>query len=196
MDLGPGEIQALSYSFYIEAAATPMTAAEYVTYQTNLADKIRTAILADSSAPAMLQLAAANQTDWEDGYLQALEDTGQLRPADMPPAALAVPAISSLMSTIGAGILGGPAGQSIITTGNLDSFFSQVLSWYGNTPARTAARDRQARVRLIFNFRIRLISRPSRSRSVSHRAIRPPPRRIRTSPIFSASPGWRAKPSQ
>ena len=138
-DLSPGELEELSFTFYIEAAATPMTAAEYVTYQTNLADKIRTAILADSNAPAMLKLAAANQTDWEDGYLQALENTGQLRPADMPPAALAVPAISSLMSTIGAGILAGPAGQSIIAANNLDSFFSEVLTWYGNTPGATGS---------------------------------------------------------
>ncbi len=138
-DLTPGELEELSFTFYIEAAATPMTAAEYVTYQTNLADQIRTAILADNNVPAMLQLAAANQTDWEDGYLQALEDTGQLRPSDMPPAALAVPAISSLMSIIGAGILGGPAGQSIIAANDLDSFFSEVLTWYGNTPGATGS---------------------------------------------------------
>ena len=138
-DLTPGELEELSFTFYIEAAATPMTAAEYVTYQTNLADQIRTAILADSSAPAMVKLAAANQTDWEDGYLQALENTGQLRPSDMPPAALAVPAISSLMSIIGAGILGGPAGQSIIAANDLDSFFSEVLTWYGNTPGATGS---------------------------------------------------------
>ncbi len=138
-NLTPYEIEELSFPFHIEAAATPMTAAEYVTYQTNLADQIRTAILADSSAPAVLKLAAANQTDWEDGYLQALEDTGQLRPADMPPAALATPAVSSLMSVLGAGILGGAAGQSLISAGNLDAFFSQVLSWYGNTPAATGS---------------------------------------------------------
>ena len=137
-DLTPGELEELSFTFYIEAAATPMTAAEYVTYQTNLADQIRTAILADNNAPAMLQLAAANQTDWEDGYLQALEDTGSspLRHAAGRPG---LPAISSLMSIIGAGILGGPAGQSIIAANDLDSFFSEVLTWYGNTPGATGS---------------------------------------------------------
>ena len=49
-ELTPFELQSLSFTFYIEASATPMTAAEYVTYQTDLADQIRTAILADSGA--------------------------------------------------------------------------------------------------------------------------------------------------
>ncbi|HUB24490.1 MAG TPA: CARDB domain-containing protein, partial [Tepidisphaeraceae bacterium] len=131
-DLTPDEEAELGFSFYIEAAATPMTSAEYITYQTNEANTIRTAILSDPNAPQILQLAAADETNWDDAYLQALEDTGQLLPSDAPPQAQTSTAISSLMSIITAGLLGQPAGQSIIAAGNIDQFFAEVLSWYGS----------------------------------------------------------------
>ena len=78
-ELTPDEIQQLSFTFYIQAAATPMTAAEYVSYQKKQADTLRTNILADSTAPSALKQIAANQTTFENDYLAALAQAGQLR---------------------------------------------------------------------------------------------------------------------
>ncbi|MBL8482577.1 MAG: hypothetical protein JNJ60_10290, partial [Rhodocyclaceae bacterium] len=78
--------------------------------------------------------------------LAALEQAGLLRAVDVPPEVHANPVLVSLQSTLAAGILAGPAGQQIITGGNLVDFFNQVRLWYGEdgteiTPYITVKHD-------------------------------------------------------
>ena len=42
--------------------------------------------------------------------------------------------IVSLMGTLAAGVLAGPAGNQIVTSGDLVEFFEQVREWYGHDP--------------------------------------------------------------
>ena len=52
------------------------------------------------------------------------------------------PKIVSLMATLAAGILIGPAGKEIVSTGNLADFFERIRTWYGNNPGLLGARSR------------------------------------------------------
>ncbi|NEQ69481.1 MAG: APHP domain-containing protein, partial [Symploca sp. SIO2D2] len=54
------EIEDLAFEFYIYAAATPLSSAEYVDLQTERAEEIRLAILADEDAPQALTFAASD----------------------------------------------------------------------------------------------------------------------------------------
>ena len=118
----------LKFKFYIEAAATPMTAAEYVTYQTDTAEALRTKVLADPKAPSALVQLAADATTWDDAYLAALTQAGLLRAQDEPPAVSTSPQVDSFMAVINAGFLGGPSGpaQSLPAYRPADRFFGQV----------------------------------------------------------------------
>ena len=80
---------------------------------------------------------AADATNWTDLYLTALTQAGLLRPVDTPPEVRDNPLVTSLMATLASGLLAGPAGQPIITGGNLVQFFEQVRTWYGNDPTKT-----------------------------------------------------------
>ena len=55
---------------------------------------------------------------------------------DVPPQVQQNPDLVSLQATLAAGILAGPAGNQIITSGNLMDFFNQVQKWYGSNPAQ------------------------------------------------------------
>ncbi len=120
-----------AFAFHIMAAATPLTGAEFVAQQTAFAEQLRQAILKDPTAAPGLQILAADATNWDALYLTALSQAGILQPVDVPPAVRANPLVPSLIATLSAGILAGPAGQQIITTGNLTQFFAQVRTWYG-----------------------------------------------------------------
>ena len=138
-DLSDDELAQLSFKFFIQAAATPMTAAEFVAYQSNVALTLRTNILSDPNAPQALVLAAGDATTWTSAYLAALTDEGVLRPQDQPPGIRTTAQFTSLMGEISGGILVEPAGSSI-ATGDSDSlvtFFNDVRQWYGSNDAAT-----------------------------------------------------------
>ncbi|HWY88731.1 MAG TPA: pre-peptidase C-terminal domain-containing protein, partial [Gemmataceae bacterium] len=123
-----------AFAFNIVGAATPLTTAEFIAQQTQLAATLRTNILADPTASSALQTLAADATNWTDLYLEALTQAGLLRPVDVPPQVSQNPVLFSLQTALAAGILAGPAGKQIITSGNLVGFFNQVQQWYGSTP--------------------------------------------------------------
>jgi YD repeat-containing protein len=125
-----------AFQFHIMAAATPLTTAEFIAQQTQEAAALRAAILADPTASSSLQVLASNATSWTDLYLTALTQAGVLRPEDVPPAVHLDPDVQTLTATLAAGILAGPAGQTIITGGNLPAFFDQVIRWYGADPTQ------------------------------------------------------------
>ena len=102
------------------------------------ADALRTAILADSTAPTALENLAADQTTFEDLYLAGLEQAGELLPDGTTPPISQNPLIMSLMATLATGVLAGPAGSGIISSGNVSQFFSELLSWYGNNTDQIA----------------------------------------------------------
>jgi hypothetical protein len=126
-----------AFAFNIMGAATPLTRDEYIVQQTQLAATLRTAILNDPTASSALQTLAADAASWTDLYLLALTQAGLLRPVDQPPEVHDNPVLVSLQATLAAGILAGPAGNQIITNGNLVDFFNQVRKWYGDDPGKT-----------------------------------------------------------
>ena len=81
----PTVIPFIPFQFDINASATTLTRAEFVAQATLQADELRTAILADSTAPTALQNLAADQTVWEDLYLAGLEQAGVLLPDGTTP---------------------------------------------------------------------------------------------------------------
>ena len=44
----------------------------------------------------------------------------------------------SVMATLATGVLAGPAGSGIISSGNVEQFFSELLNWYGNNIDQTS----------------------------------------------------------
>ncbi|HDR14303.1 MAG TPA: hypothetical protein ENN79_02220, partial [Desulfobacteraceae bacterium] len=128
------EYEEFAFKFYIAAAATPMTVAEYVEYQLGVAERLRNAILDDATAPRVLVEAAADSRVWGALYLKGLEQSGQLRPEDVPPEVHLLPQISSLASIMTVGLLGIDTGGDIIREGNLVGFFAKVREWYGHDP--------------------------------------------------------------
>ncbi len=125
---------AVGFTFNVVAAATPLTPAEYLAEQTQEAEYLRTAILADPTATQALQVLALNATSWDNLYLTALIQAGLLRPVDEPPAVHLDPDVNSMMATLAAGILAGSGGNTILTDGNLPAFFAQLQTWYGDDP--------------------------------------------------------------
>ncbi|HND51211.1 MAG TPA: putative Ig domain-containing protein, partial [Pirellulaceae bacterium] len=126
----------VAFIYHIEASATPLTRDEFVAMHTTEAKRLRTAILADATASTPLKVLAADEPTWVDLYLAALEDAGLLRAADQAPEVRTNPYVASLMATLAAGILAGPAGDQIVTDGNLVDFFSAVHRWYGDQPGK------------------------------------------------------------
>jgi len=126
--------QTVGFTFNVEAAATPLTTAQYIDEQTQEAEFLRQSILADPTATPALLVLAQNATSWDNLYLNSLEQAGLLRPVDMPPAAQQDPNVTSMTATLAAGILAGSAGDEIITSGNLPAFFAQLEQWYGSDP--------------------------------------------------------------
>jgi len=134
-DLDEAQKEMLSFDAHIYAAATPMTAEEYVTYQRALAAKTRDAIRADASAPAVFVTAAGDPVAWEAAWLAALTDAGLLRPEHEPPRLRDMPEFASLVTTVSAALLASPAGITFRSgTTDLASFFEQVRAWYGHDP--------------------------------------------------------------
>ncbi len=126
------------FQFDINASATTLTRAEFVSQETAQADQLRTEILADPTAPTALENLAANQTNWENLYLGSLEQAGILLPDGTTPPIMQNPLIISEMALLATGVLAGPAGSGIISSGSVAQFFSELLDWYGNDPDATA----------------------------------------------------------
>src|SRR5262249_257761 len=128
----------IPFQFDINASTTTLSRAEFVAQVTQQADQLRTAILADTTAPTALVNLAADQSTWENLYLASLEQAGVLLPAGAPPPVSQDPLTLGVMAPPATGILAGPAGSGIISSGNVSQFFSQLLSWYGNNIEQTA----------------------------------------------------------
>src|SRR5262249_9873045 len=125
----------VAFKFQVTAAATVLTRDEFIQRMTADALRLRESVLADPTASsALLQLAADGDT-WTQGYLAALEQVGLLRPEDQAPPIRQNPKVVSLAAVLASGVLAGPSGNQIITTGNLMDFFSQVRKWYDTSPA-------------------------------------------------------------
>ena len=129
------EIPFIPFRFHLVAAATAMTREEFVEHSLGEAETLRQAIIDDDSSvtPALTTL-AANRDDWGNLFLAALEQGGLLRDVDEIPPIREQEKIVSVMGTLSAGILIGPAGQEVRSSGNLLEFFDQVRQWYGHDP--------------------------------------------------------------
>ena len=81
------KLEALSMPFRFDTlgAATPLTRDEFIADQVAHAKRLRQAILADASAPGSLAVLAADEAQWVQGWLAALEAWGLLRPVDEAP---------------------------------------------------------------------------------------------------------------
>ena len=128
----------IPFRFHVVAAATAMTRDEFVAHATGEADGLRDAILADEQAPAPLLTLAADAATWRQMYLASLEEGGLLRPEDGLPPIRENPKVLSLMAVLAGGILVGPAGREIRSSGSLPEFFDQVRTWYGHQEGRMA----------------------------------------------------------
>lgn len=64
--------------------------------------------------------------------LAALQEGGMLRPDGTVPPLREHPAIVSLMATLASGVLIGPAGSDLRSTGSLLDLFDQIRTWYGH----------------------------------------------------------------
>ena len=135
-DAGTTSAYDTAFQFDITASATALTTAQFIAQQEQFAETLREKILEDPNASASLQILASDAATWADLYLAALTQAGLLAPADEPPAVQDNPQVVSLLATLSAGILAGPAGQQIVTSGNLAAFFAQVAQWYGNDPTQ------------------------------------------------------------
>ncbi|MEL6111008.1 MAG: hypothetical protein AAFU85_33795, partial [Planctomycetota bacterium] len=155
-ELSPFELDDLAFDFYVAAAATPMTTAEYLEYQRGEAVRLRAAILADTpddpnefeaQAYAALVAIASDESSFVDLYLQALVENGLLRPEDTPPVADgSADSINSFFTAVG-GLLGGETGAGIVVEAGLDLesasdnltvFIELLRGYYGHTPEVTA----------------------------------------------------------
>ncbi len=134
---------AMPFRFDVFGSATPLTRDEFIADQLAHAKALRTAILADTTAPDALQVLAADETQWAQGWLAALETAGLLRAADEAPPIRTDEKVMSLNATLSSGILLSKAGDSYRTQADILGFFAKVQTWYGDT-ARWAA-DSQAR---------------------------------------------------
>ena len=80
-----------------------------------------------------LAVLAADEAQWVQGWLGALEAAGLLRAADKAPPIRADELVVSLNATLATGILLAKAGQNYRTQADILAFFTQVQKWYGDT---------------------------------------------------------------
>ena len=124
---------AMPFRFNVLGAATPLTRDEFMAEQVTYAKKLRAAILADASAPASLSVLAADEAQWAQGWLGALEAAGLLRPVGEAPPIRKDPKVVSLNATLATGILLSKGGDSYRSQADLLGFFNKVQQWYGDT---------------------------------------------------------------
>ncbi len=150
----------IPFRFNIVGAATAMTRDEFIAQQRDEALAIRTRILDDADllaqindpgtdattlslkrAALSLRTLAADAGTWSDAYIAALEQAEIIRPVDQAPPIRMDIEVQSLMSTLATGVLVGPAGDQIVTNGDLVQFFDKVATWYGSDPTHLATVD-------------------------------------------------------
>ncbi|MFO1403439.1 MAG: CARDB domain-containing protein [Azonexus sp.] len=127
------EALAMPFRFNVVGTATPLTRDEFIADQTVHAKRLRSAILADTSAPANLSALAADEGQWVAGWLGALESAGLLRPLNEAPPIRDNPEVLSLNATLATGILLSKGGDSYRTQADILGFFAKVQQWYGDT---------------------------------------------------------------
>jgi len=130
------EDEDIAFFFHIAGALTPLTRSEFIALQTIDALTLREAIVTDANAPSALAILAADPDAWVALYLAALEDARLLRPENEAPPVRESPLVMSAVSILSTGLLLGPAGDQIITDGDLPAFFEKVREWYGHDPQR------------------------------------------------------------
>ncbi|MCH5373133.1 MAG: hypothetical protein JJ992_04105, partial [Planctomycetes bacterium] len=135
------DIPLIPFQFHVVASSTTMTRDEFVEHSLEEAGRLRQAVLGDDTASPSLITLAADPNTWNNMYLASLEEAGLLRPDGIVPPVRENPKIISLMATLAGGILIGPAGEEILTTGSLNDFFQQVRVWYGHDPDAIAEYD-------------------------------------------------------
>ncbi len=132
-------------------AATAITRDEFIADQTAHALRLRAGILGDDSLDKLsdeeknqpvnqeklsklqnLKTLAADEAQWVQGWLAALEAAGMLRPADEAPPIRDSQAVVSLSTTLASGILLGKGGDEYRTQADIVAFFSKVQQWYGD----------------------------------------------------------------
>ena len=132
----------IPFRFSVFAAATTMTRDEFVTYMTNQALQLRTDIINSvgtaNAAPASLLALVADPTRFVNLELSALQTAGILLPQDGLAPISQQQDIQSLLSVLASGILYGPSGTAIRSTGNLLNFFDTLRTLYGNNASLTA----------------------------------------------------------
>jgi len=128
----------IPFRFHVTAAATAMSRGEFVAHVSQEALQLRQNILQDSEATAALLTLAADETSWVELYLAALEEADLLRAQGATPPIREHAQIVSLMATLATGILVGPAGSEVRSSGSLVEFFEQIHQWYGDTPGQIA----------------------------------------------------------
>ncbi|MEM9586008.1 MAG: CARDB domain-containing protein, partial [Planctomycetota bacterium] len=132
---GECEIPFIPFRFHLTAAATAMTRDEFITHALGEAETLRQAIIDDdSTVNAALLTLAADRDNWGDLFLAALEEGGLLREEDDIPPIREREKIVSTMATLATGILIGPTGEEIRTSGSLLDFFDDIRRWYGHDP--------------------------------------------------------------
>jgi hypothetical protein len=135
---GKCQIPFVPFRFHLVAAATAMTRDEFIAHATGEAETLRQAILKDNTGatPGLLTL-AADRNGWRELYLTALQQAGLLRAEDALPQIRDQQKVVSTMATLASGILIGPAGQQILSSGNLPDFFDRIRAWYGHDESLT-----------------------------------------------------------
>ncbi|MGA8137346.1 MAG: CARDB domain-containing protein, partial [Pseudomonas gingeri] len=142
-----------SFQMNVVATATAMTRDEFISQQTRYALSLRTAVLADSSAPSNLAVLAADADQWVNGWLAALQSAGLLLPAGQAPVIVATPQVVSLNATLAAGILLSKGGDNYRTQADILGFFQKVQQWYGDTAQYSG--DPNAAVAPIDHYEVR-----------------------------------------
>ncbi|SHJ60399.1 Sugar lactone lactonase YvrE [Palleronia salina] len=139
IDPSPEEIRAMPYDTAVAVAATPMTRAEFVDYQRELAEALRQAVLADPDAAPQLFALAADGEVWGDLFIGALEEAGLLRPdAEVPPVRER-PLIATMLSTLAQGAIAGPLGGAATGEGGARGLFEALTALYAGESGVQAA---------------------------------------------------------
>lgn len=137
--LSDDERESLPFNGWVGVSATPLTRAEFVAHQSDIALGLRRAILDDTAAPASLLALAADQALWVQLYLAGLEVAGVLRPEAGVPPAREAPLVASLLAQIGASVTLGPLGSAVQASGGAPAFFDRLVSQYRDAaPLRDA----------------------------------------------------------
>ncbi|HPM83881.1 MAG TPA: putative Ig domain-containing protein, partial [Candidatus Anammoximicrobium sp.] len=127
----PLAIAGMPFQTNVFATATSLTPDEFIAKISEEAERLRLGVLDSADVtPALLNLAADRET-WISMYIRSMEESGVLRPEDVPPEIREHPQIVSQMSILAGGILSGPAGEEYLRMQDFAEFFDMVRELYG-----------------------------------------------------------------